>query len=101
MVKRYNKESPFPKDKAYLEDNYSLFPGVQIPVLHLLPNLVCEGSLNDSASMAEQEEHEIFLLHAIIYVEVAAICVLALKLAYDSWHYFRHGQLPWIATKLL
>ncbi|EFX87933.1 hypothetical protein DAPPUDRAFT_311374 [Daphnia pulex] len=76
--------------------------GKKIPVLHLLPNLVCEGSrLNDTAALAEQEEHDIFLLHAIIYVEVAAICVLALKLAYDFWHYFRHGSLPWIATKLL
>ncbi|XP_046641915.1 protein singed wings 2-like isoform X1 [Daphnia pulicaria] len=68
--------------------------GKKIPVLHLLPNLVCEGSrLNDTAALAEQEEHEIFLLHAIIYVEVAAICVLALKLAYDFWHYFRYVTL--------
>lgn len=63
-------------------------------MLHLLPNLVCEGSRpDDTAALAEQEEHEIFLLHAIIYVEVAAICVLALKLAYDFWHYFRHGSV--------
>jgi hypothetical protein len=71
-------------------------------VLHLLPNQVCESYSAESAeSLANLEEREIVVLHAIIYLEVAAISVLAVKLAYDSWHYFRHGQLPWIATKLL
>nr|CAH0101790.1 unnamed protein product [Daphnia galeata] len=76
--------------------------GKKIPVLHLLPNQVCESYSAESAeSLANLEEREIVVLHAIIYLEVAAISVLAVKLAYDSWHYFRHGQLPWIATKLL
>jgi hypothetical protein len=69
--------------------------------LHLLPNQVCEGSYLNVTLLAVMKEHEIFILHLIIYLEVVAISVLALKLAYDSWHYFHHGQLPWIATKLL
>ncbi|XP_057367279.1 protein singed wings 2-like [Daphnia carinata] len=77
--------------------------GKKIPVLHLLPNQVCDDPnyLRNATSDAELKEQNISILHSIIYVEVAAIAVLGLKLAYDSWHYFRHGQLPWIATKLL
>ncbi|KAK4025915.1 hypothetical protein OUZ56_014950 [Daphnia magna] len=77
--------------------------GKKIPVLHLLPNQVCDDPnyLRNATSEAEMNERNISILHSIIYVEVAAIAVLGLKLAYDSWHYFRHGQLPWIATKLL
>ena len=75
---------------------------MQVSVLHLLPTQVCEGTTNynDTALLAMEKEKEIFTLHVIIYVEVVAICAVVLKFAYDSWRYFRHGQLPWIATKL-
>lgn len=79
-------------------------------MLYLLPDAVCpssrEGQLYrddalSDAALAEIEENKIKSIHYVIYFEVALIVILGLMLAYDSWNYFRHGQLPWIATKLL
>lgn len=66
--------------------------------MYLFPDAVCPTR---EGQHYPDEETKIYLLHCVIYIEVALIVILALKLAYDSWHYFRHGELPWIATKLL
>lgn len=68
--------------------------------MYLFPDAVCPTREGQQLDEADQEM-KIYLLHIVIYIEVALIVILGLKFTYDSWHYFRHGQLPGIATKLL
>lgn len=72
---------------------------LQIPVLHLLPETICTSWADESEEAHEQ--HTIKVLQALIGLEIALILLVAIKLAYDSWRYIKHGELPWIATKLL
>lgn len=77
-------------------------------MLHLLPNAVCsnwEGDdyLDDDSGAYKStvDRRTLYTLYFVISLEALLIVGLAMKLAYDTWRYVRHDELPWIATKLL
>lgn len=77
-----------------------LIEWLQIPVLHLLPETICESWTDGVLGEVVDSEQTIMILHGVICLEVILIAVVAIKLAYDSWRYLCHGELPWMASKL-
>lgn len=69
-------------------------------MLHLLPPVVCGTSSAPIEGREESEDRAIRLFHIIIAMEIFFIALVLVNLAYDSWRYLYHGELPWAATKI-
>lgn len=66
--------------------------------MDLLPNILCMD-LDDETEL--QGGTNLRMWNIIVGLEVFLFVTLLTKFAYDSWRYFRFGELPWMARKCM
>ena len=69
-------------------------------MLHLLPGAVCPGHVSGLDDKGVDVD-TLYLLHIVIGLEIFFLVITVVKFSYDSWRYVCHGELPWIAAKIM
>lgn len=72
-----------------------------MPVLNLLPDLLCSEPYVEADLEGRADLRTLFMWNIIIGLEILLIVTVMTKFAYDTWRYLRHGELPWMAAKVM